>query len=324
MKKLLAIATFTLGAISLGLAQFNANPYGPPVNWSPYQQGESKLITGPVTMVLGSQGALQNFYEMAYGHGAQAPRDIFWGKQSVIAVSAGPGGGQAQVQSICRVSPAEVRITWATTSGFDADLTGNAQSGSSPSQWELVRVDNPGARMSFAQGRSYDVGADWTQPNGQRPNIIRLPSGDTLIQFPQCNQPDPWDYQVLQDGAYCNFNASDGTLIESSTQLTTFWTGAFGPSSSFSGSFDFSSSQIITLCAGQQNTGGYLIMLDGLQPVGNNVLQVLWHVAKPKPGQIVTQVKTSPYVMLSIPKTNRHIQFIRTDIPPRKPTPRIN
>ena len=111
-------------------------------------------------------------------------------------------------------------------------------------------------------------------------------------------------YEILEEGSY---GAQFGTaLIENQADLDRLYALLHGRSDRPAPKIDFKRKKVIAVCAGPFNTGGYGIHLYSAKYTHDG-LETVFLISTPAPTQIVTQVFTTPYLIIGI------------DVPPSTP-----
>lgn len=77
-------------------------------------------------------------------------------------------------------------------------------------------------------------------------------------------------------------------------------------------SLNFGSETVVTIFLGQKPTGGYSLTLAGIKAT-RDALTVSVKVGAPRPGLIVTQSLTSPYLSLAVPGVFSSVQVVNAD-----------
>lgn len=60
----------------------------------------------------------------------------------------------------------------------------------------------------------------------------------------------------------------------------------------------------VIISLGKRNTGGYKVVVDGIEKLANGNFVVKAHEVKPQPGMMTTQAITYPSVVIALPATN--------------------
>ncbi len=75
---------------------------------------------------------------------------------------------------------------------------------------------------------------------------------------------------------------------------------------------DFAKSMVIGVFLGTRNTGGYRVVVTGIQREGSTLV-VTWQEEQPAPGLLVTQALTAPFHLVTIDKTADAVKFSKTE-----------
>jgi len=127
------------------------------------------------------------------------------------------------------------------------------------------------------------------------------------------NGQEPTHTIILQE-LMSNFIESQYTLVESKEALVSIFetiNSTREPGMEIP-SIDFSTESILLLAMGQKNTGGYSISVDRIVNEGDDWVVYVKNSA-PGPTDFVTDVITTPCILVSIPKTSSNIVFKEVD-----------
>lgn len=117
-------------------------------------------------------------------------------------------------------------------------------------------------------------------------------------------------FTVLLQESHCNIEETQYSHIESKEVLESVFSkinSTREPGLSIP-EIDFSESSVLFLAMGQRTTGGYTISVDRIVTEDNNWV-VFVKKKGPGPTDFVTDVITTPYILVSIPKTTASIVF---------------
>lgn len=127
------------------------------------------------------------------------------------------------------------------------------------------------------------------------------------------NQGDPRvPFETIVQGTHAARRDAGQEVIRSQDEYERVWRqirnneGDTGPPPEV----DFASETVVALFMGRRNTGGYSIEVDEIR-AGARRATIYYREYSPDPGDIVTQVLTSPFHLVRIPRLERDIRFSR-------------
>lgn len=141
-----------------------------PIKWRTYSQGAFSNSQKSFTLTIDNSGAWQNYWRDNFGDPSEAPKDIDFNKEQLVAIHLGTrptGGYKVSVASIQRAKPGEVRVSYVES----LPLPGVTVTQAETTPWVIVRMDKPGAKITFSKSTE-----DGRFPGGI--NVIQLgPAG---------------------------------------------------------------------------------------------------------------------------------------------------
>lgn len=123
-------------------------------------------------------------------------------------------------------------------------------------------------------------------------------------------------YTILASGAQSGIAEPMDTIITTEAELDTLWQKHY----SYLGvtpetpNIDFKKDVVIGIFLGNQPTTGYWIRMDSLYVNGDQEIVAITMNSGPDSNTVVIDMVTQPFVIASITKTDKHIQF---DIQPQ-------
>lgn len=124
-------------------------------------------------------------------------------------------------------------------------------------------------------------------------------------------------YTILASGAQSGITEPMDTIITTEAELDTLWLNHY----SYLGvtpqtpSIDFKKDVVVGVFLGDQPSTGYWIRMDSVYVKGDQEIVAMTMNDKPDTNAVVLDMITQPFVIASITKTDKHIQF---DIQPKK------
>lgn len=118
-------------------------------------------------------------------------------------------------------------------------------------------------------------------------------------------------YTILASGAQSGITQPMDTIITTEAELDTLWEKhyAYLGITPETPSIDFNKDVVIGIFLGDQPTTGYWIRMDSVYVKGDQEIVAIAMNDKPDSNATVLQMVTQPFVIASITKTDKHIQF---------------
>ena len=150
-------------------------------------------------------------------------------------------------------------------------------------------------------------------------NLLFLKLGVSVLLFTGCKsggltQIEPQQgtvtYEILEQGSHSNINEKKNIIIYDQMELNEVYNilnRTIVPKKEIPG-IDFSENMVVISCLGEKTTGGYAIEIDSIAVTNKNLIVHLKEI-RPKPGEMVTTVLTSPYVIYTFKKEEKKILF---------------
>ncbi|TFG80475.1 MAG: protease complex subunit PrcB family protein [Spirochaetales bacterium] len=111
---------------------------------------------------------------------------------------------------------------------------------------------------------------------------------------------DSLEYDVLGSGSHASVTDGYTTLIRNPDAFNRLWSSILG-SSMPAPDIDFGVYAVIASFMGQRNTGGFSVQPVRVELLSDDRVRVVLRNEAPRKDQVVTQVLTSPYVILAVP-----------------------
>lgn len=251
-----------------------------PVKFDVYQSGQNGNITTEQFQVFQTEGQFQTYWKALTGD-TSAPRDIKWANEFVIAVNLGTrnsGGYKVFVESIERVR-GELVVTVVELTPLG--LTSQALT----SPWEIVRVQRTSGNIRFnkvkrqsSSGNLGQGGGGWEQSCRWRTFAAELTGGGS---------------------------SSRELTIQSANQFRQYWKDMDFEGDCPASSVSWSDEMLVAIHLGNQSTSGYNVLVESVSYGRDGGLVVGYIKQVPAPGQRVTRGRTSPYIIVRLPKAAR-------------------
>lgn len=275
------IVTFLALMAAVSLAQIKNNNA---IQFDVLRSGEQSQITKEQMIVIQTEGDFQNYWRAAMGNTDYPRGEINWAKQFLIAVNLGTrntGGYKVFVQSIERARSAELEVTVVelVPSGQTAQVV--------TSPYEIVRVDRAPGKVTFnrvkrnAPSTGGNGGGNWNNCRWRTFMSETTGGGSHAREIAIYNPQDFKEY----------------------------WRDCFGASSDCpADQVDWNNEMLVAIHLGSQSSTGYNVLVESVTPL-NDGIGVSYIKQVPATGQRVTRTKTSPYVIIRLPRTQGRILF---------------
>lgn len=249
------------------------------VRFDVVQSGQMSQITTEQFQVFQTEGQFQTYWKANTGDSA-APRDIKWANEFVIAVNLGnrnSGGYKVFVQSIERLR-GELVVTV-----VEMTPVGNTtQAITSP--WEVVRVQRSAGNVRFNKVKRQSASGDFGLGGGGWDRGVRWRTFAT---------------ETTGGGA----NARELTIL-GAAQFRQYWKDYEMEGDCPAGDIDWNQEMLVAIHMGNKSTSGYDVLVESVEfsrdgIVVNYVKQV------PASGQRVSRKRTSPYILVRVPRAQR-------------------
>lgn len=266
MKILLVLLFALLGA--LGMAQG-------PVIFDTYQSGQYGNIDKEQYQVLQTEGQFQIYWKALTGEG-NAPREINWSKEFLIAINLGQrssSGYKVFVESIERVrGNPQVNIV---------EIAPNGPAGSvMTSPWIIIRVNRTPGNFSF--------------------NKIKRTSGNTGGGG---GQDLSYRWRTYMCDTVGGGPRSREQAIQSAAEFREYWRGVFEGDCP-ADEIDWSREMLVAIHLGNQSTTGYNVLVETVSPYRDGI-GVTYVKQVPASGQRTARSRTSPYILIRVPRAAR-------------------
>ncbi len=111
-------------------------------------------------------------------------------------------------------------------------------------------------------------------------------------------------YEVIAEGTQAAKEEAERVIVRDREELERVWSQAMGSRTPVpeAPEIDFAERTVVALFMGRRSTGGYAIRVSEVVREGEQ-LRVRYREREPGPDEMVTQALTSPYQIVSVPKT---------------------
>jgi hypothetical protein len=135
-------------------------------------------------------------------------------------------------------------------------------------------------------------------------------------QKESANKAPAVGYTILASGAQSGITQPMDTIITTEAELDTLWEKhyAYLGVTPETPNIDFDKDVVVGVFLGDQPTTGFWIRMDSVYVKGDQEIVAMTMNDGPDSNTVVLQMVTQPFVIASITKTDKHIQF---DIQPK-------
>ncbi|MHB8637788.1 MAG: protease complex subunit PrcB family protein [Fimbriimonadaceae bacterium] len=112
-------------------------------------------------------------------------------------------------------------------------------------------------------------------------------------------------------GSHCLLKSETTSVISDRPALAELWVAAFGQATP-PPACDFTKWRLVAIFLGQRPTPGYAPIVDRIARIGPREVQVMYSESKPKPGSILPQLVTNPFVIIQIPVSGDEVSVERS------------
>lgn len=250
------------------------------VKFDVLQSGQQGNVQTEQFHVFQTEGQFQTYYKAMTGENASF-RDVKWATEFLIAVNLGQrssGGYKVFVESIEKqrgeivVNVVEVTPVGNTTSVMT-------------SPWEIVRVQRTSGNVRFNKVRRQAQSGNFGWGGGG--------GWDRTLR---------WKTFVAEPTG--GGSRSRELAITSATDLREYWKLNGFEGDPPAGDVNWDREMLVAIHLGAQSTTGYDVLVETVEQ-GNDGIIVNYVKQVPAPGQRVTRTRTTPYVIVRVPKANR-------------------
>jgi hypothetical protein len=289
-----------VATLALGKAQIDPNI----VTWRTYKAGTYSKVLDQKIQVLDTFGDYQRYINTCGPDGAGDGRDIDWGKEELVAIHLGTrntGGYSVEVSSIAKVNPNEAKVSWAELTPVKGVATTQGQT----SPWTIVRINRPGARLTFSGHKEEG----------------RLPGGIKIISFGgydwgctccrACVRGHekrlPWtvyargdDAPTLTPSTFVMSSPSDFTMYTRNYRMAALGDG---------GDVDWYKDRLLAIHLGQKLTPGYEIIVDHVDMIDSRRVDVSYVQVQPFSRSLLGRTSSGTYLILRMPRVGSIVTF---------------
>lgn len=271
--------------------------------WDPRNQVDFGVVSTLPDSQMGQQGMqvfatvgdLERFWMQATGQPATTAPKVDWLRQTALAVTLGerPSGTSVFVQSIERDGARTVVHAIERPSPF---VSPRGKGGRTVRPLVIVSVNrNAGNPVLDLQTGTMGTGGT---------SIILLPPYGYDPGF-----GDDCDWDVVMSGSSGLQNDQGFQSFESEDGWNSYWRqrGAAGVQTP---KVDWRQYKVVAIFLGSRRTGGYSLRVKDVRTSGTNAMINVVEV-QPRPGAMVTQALTSPWVLVRVP---RQLQGFRVNL----------
>ncbi len=116
-------------------------------------------------------------------------------------------------------------------------------------------------------------------------------------------------FNIVAQGQYSNISLPRQLVITNQSDWQRLWQIHGGNQKQQLPQINFDDNMVIAIFAGQQPSGGYVVGINGLKRLDEN-LTVLVTFREPQPGEQVSLALTQPYIFISTAKVDGNVRFV--------------
>lgn len=245
-----------------------------PVVFDTYQSGQHGNIDKEQNQVLLTEGAFQTYWKALTGE-SNAPREIKWNNEFLIAINLGQrptNGYKVFVESIERVrGNLQVNIVEIAPGGVAGTVM--------TSPWTIIRVNRTPGNITF--------------------NKIKRTSGSG-----GGGQVDvSYRWRTFMSDVTGGGPRSREQVINNAVEFREYWKALFEGDCPHQ-EIDWSREMLIAIHLGNQSTNGYNVLVETVSPYRDGI-GVSYVKQVPASGQKVSRGRTSPYILIRVPRAGR-------------------
>jgi hypothetical protein len=284
------------------------------ITWSQFQSGQQSRIRQQGSYLLTTQNEYQNFWTRLTGQPADtAPPGVNWFNERLLVVTLGTrstGGYSVFVQSVRNLPNGRTAVRAIERTPMPGQYVSEGQT----APYAIVKVPHTVNNVSLS-----------VLPAQAMPGVILAPGayygtpgGQAGVGFGPETGPNAVSFEAYSSGPYSLVNRQSLFVLNDERDLARHWEQALGrPADSIPGGIDWNRQKLVAVHLGQRRTGGYGIIVAGMRRTENGTVAVRAVERRPVPGSFVTQVITSPFVIL---KVVRRADNFKLSVVPQEPT----
>lgn len=248
------------------------------VKFEVFQSGQQSNVQTEQFHVFQTEGQFQTYWKASTGE-ANAPRDVKWATEFLIAVNLGnksSGGYKVFIESIERVR-GELVVTVVEL------MPSGATTQAITSPWEIVKVQRTSGNIKFNKikrqnpsGNFGQIGGGWDRSSRWRTFSSEISGGG------------PRSREVT---------------IQNAVEFREYWKSISEEECPVN-EVDWKQEMLVAIHLGNQSSTGYNVLVETVEMARDGIV-VSYVKQVPASGQKVSRSRTSPYVIVRVPRASR-------------------
>lgn len=300
LMSVLLLSAPAMGQLNTGGTRWNVQDQ---VNFSLLRSGFQSQIKTQEMIEIPNESAFHQYWQRAFGQpGANAPKDVDWRKEKLLAVHLGTrntSGFSVMIQNV------EKKGSFAMVTAVETQPSrGQMVAQNITSPFTIIKVDRIVVpfrlEIKKKEGLSVPGGSViWTTPGTAiiNPQDYERPGGGGYVD-PKLQVE--WGYF----GARTRSQAvrSGLTTLNSESQWGMMWANLTGEPARYAPTgVNWAREQLVVLMLGTRDTTGYSVKVLGVEKTGRGTAAVVRALEEgPVPGSTVRRRKTSPFVVIRV------------------------